>query len=64
MDIKPIKTKADYKVALAEIVGLMNAEPDTPAGDWLDVLTTFVEAWEEKHSRRNRRHSKCAYWGI
>ncbi len=54
MDIKPIKTKADYKIALAEIEGLMNAKPDTPAGDRLDVLTTLVEAWEEKHHRIER----------
>ncbi len=49
MDITPIKTKVDYKIALAEIEGLMNAKPDTPAGARLDVLTTLVEAWEEKH---------------
>lgn len=49
MDIKPIKTEADYEAAVAEIEGLMNAEPDTPEGDRLDVLTTLVEAWEEKH---------------
>ena len=35
MDIEPIKTEADYEVALAEIEGLMNAEPDTPEGDRL-----------------------------
>ena len=49
MDIKPIKTKVDYEVALAEIEGLMNVEPDTPEGDRFNVLTTLVEAWEEKH---------------
>ncbi len=38
MDITPIKTKADYKVALVEIEDLMNAELDTPEGDRLDVL--------------------------
>ncbi len=54
MDIKPIKTEADYEVALAEIEDLMNAKPDTPAGDRLDVLTTLVEAWEEKHHRVER----------
>ena len=54
MDIKPIKTEADYEVALVEIEGLMNAEPDTPEGDRLDVLTTLVEAWEEKHHRVER----------
>ncbi len=53
MDIEPIKTEADYEIALAEIEGLMNAEPDTPEGDRLDVLTTLVEAWEEKHHRIN-----------
>ncbi len=40
---------ADLEAILAEIEGLMNAEPDTPEGDRLDVLTTLVEAWEEKH---------------
>ncbi len=49
MDIKPIKTEADYEAALEEIDRLMDAEPDTPEGDHLDVLTTLVEAWEEKH---------------
>jgi len=53
MDIEPIKTEADYEVALAEIEGLMNAEPDTPEGDRLDMLTTLVEAWEEKHYGTN-----------
>ena len=49
MDIKPIKTKADYKAALEEIESLMRAKPDTPAGDRLDVLVTLVEAYETKH---------------
>ena len=29
MDITPIKTEADYEVALAEIKGLMNAGPES-----------------------------------
>jgi HTH-type transcriptional regulator/antitoxin HigA len=49
MDIKPIKTEADYEAVLEEIDRLMDAEPDTPEGDHLDVLTTLVEAWEQKH---------------
>ena len=49
MDIKPIKTEADYRAALKEIDHLMDAKPDTPEGDRLDVLTTLAEAWEEKH---------------
>lgn len=49
MDIKPIKTDADYRAALKEIEGLMMAGPDTPEGEKLDVLVTLVEAYEHKH---------------
>jgi len=49
MDIKPIRTEADYEAALAEIEHLMDAKPNTRAGDRLDVLATLVEAWEEKY---------------
>ncbi len=49
MDITPIKTDADYRAALAEIEALMNAEPDTPDGDRLDVVATLVEAYEARH---------------
>ncbi|MDA9983360.1 transcriptional regulator [Gammaproteobacteria bacterium] len=49
MDIKPIKTDADYREALNEIETLMIADPDTPEGEKLDVLVTLVEAYEQKH---------------
>jgi HTH-type transcriptional regulator/antitoxin HigA len=49
MDIKPIKTDADYRAALKEIETLMMAEPDTQEGEKLDVLVTLVEAYEQKH---------------
>ena len=49
MDIKPIKTDADYRAALKEIETLMMATPDTPEGEKLDVLVTLVEAYESKH---------------
>ena len=49
MDIKPIKTDADYRAALKEIETLMMAEPDTPEGEKLDILVTLVEAYERKH---------------
>ena len=51
MEIKPIKTKADYRAALKEIEALMAAEADTPEGERLDVLVTLVEAYERKHYR-------------
>lgn len=49
MEIKPIKTDADYRVALQEIEMLMMAEPDSPQGERLDVLVTLIEAYEAKH---------------
>ena len=51
MEIKPIKIEADYEAALKEIDHIMDTKPDTPEGDRLDVLTTLVEAWEQKHHR-------------
>lgn len=49
MEIRPIKSKADYQVTLKEIESLMSAETDTPQGDRLDVLVTLVEAYERVH---------------
>ncbi|KGE03826.1 helix-turn-helix domain-containing protein [Pseudohaliea rubra] len=49
MDIKPIKTDADYRAALKEIESLMMAGADTPEGEKLDVLVTLLEAYEAKH---------------
>ncbi|OJX08771.1 MAG: transcriptional regulator [Burkholderiales bacterium 70-64] len=49
MDIKPIKTDADYRDTLAEIETLMGAGAGTSEGDRLDVLVTLVEAWERRH---------------
>ncbi len=49
MNIKPIKTTADYEAVLKEIERLFEAEPGTPQGDRLEVLTTLVEAYEDKH---------------
>jgi HTH-type transcriptional regulator/antitoxin HigA len=46
MKIRPIKTDADYRVALDEIERLMDAVPGTPAGDLLEVLTTLVAHYE------------------
>ena len=47
MEIRQIKTKADYRVALREIETLMRAEHDTPEGERLDALVTLVEAYEK-----------------
>jgi HTH-type transcriptional regulator / antitoxin HigA len=49
MNIKPIHSERDYRLALKEIEGLMDARPSSPEGDRFDVLATLVQAWEEKH---------------
>ncbi|HEV8108525.1 MAG TPA: transcriptional regulator [Burkholderiales bacterium] len=49
MEIKPIRTKADYRATLKEVEALMDAQAGTPEGERLDVLTTLVEAYERKH---------------
>ena len=49
MNIRPIKTRADYRAALKEVEALMAAERDTPEGERLDVLVTLIEAYENKH---------------
>ena len=48
-NIKAIRSEADYNAALARIEALIDAEPDTPEGDELDVLADLVEHYEEKH---------------
>ena len=45
MNIRPIKTEADYERALADIERLWGAAENTPEGDRLDILLTLVEAY-------------------
>jgi HTH-type transcriptional regulator / antitoxin HigA len=49
MELHPIKTEADYQAALRHVEGLMQAQPNTPEGDALDLLTTLINAYEEQH---------------
>ena len=49
MDIKPIRTKADYSAALKAVESLMGARARTPQGDRLDVLATLIEGYERAH---------------
>lgn len=46
---RPIRTEADYRAALDEIERLFDAPPNTPECDLLEVLTTLVEAYEQRH---------------
>ncbi|CAK8717592.1 MAG: HTH-type transcriptional regulator [Candidatus Electronema aureum] len=47
MDMKPIRSEAEYQQALAEIERLFAAEADTADGDQLNMLTILVEAYEK-----------------
>ena len=46
MNIKSIKSEADYDAALTAINGLMGAALDTTESDELKVLVALVEAYE------------------
>jgi HTH-type transcriptional regulator/antitoxin HigA len=48
-ELKPIRTKADYKAVLAEVERLWGAKSGTPKGDRLDVLATLIDAYEARH---------------
>jgi HTH-type transcriptional regulator / antitoxin HigA len=48
-ELKPIKTKTDYKKAFAEVERLWGAKGGTPEGDRLDILATLIEAYEIEH---------------
>jgi HTH-type transcriptional regulator/antitoxin HigA len=48
-ELKPIRTKADYAKALAEIDRLWGTKSGTRQGDRLDVLATLIDAYENEH---------------
>jgi HTH-type transcriptional regulator/antitoxin HigA len=48
MKAKVIKTKAEHEAALARIEKLMDAAPNTPQGDELELLSLLVHDYEEK----------------
>jgi HTH-type transcriptional regulator / antitoxin HigA len=48
-ELKPIRTPADYEMALAEVERLWGARSGTPKGDRLDILATLIDAYEAEH---------------
>jgi HTH-type transcriptional regulator/antitoxin HigA len=55
----PIKTRSDYRSALAAIEALMNARRGSRDGDRLDVLVTLVEAYEARHFPMDPASTRC-----
>jgi HTH-type transcriptional regulator/antitoxin HigA len=49
MDIRPIRSEADYRTALTEVERLWDAEPGTPEGDQAEILSILIEGHEAKH---------------
>lgn len=49
MRARLIKTEQDYERVLQRTDKIFDAEPGTPAGDELELLTTLVEVYEAKH---------------
>jgi HTH-type transcriptional regulator/antitoxin HigA len=49
-DIKPIHNEQDYEAALRDLDVVFHAEPGTPEGERLEVLSVLIEAYEnERH---------------
>ena len=48
MDIRPIRTDADHRAALAEIEACWGSAEGTEEGDRLEVLVALVELYEAK----------------
>ena len=46
MELRPIRTEANYQTALREIERLFEAPPNPPECDRLDLLSTLIEACE------------------
>ena len=49
MNIKPIKSKADYQKALKRLEVIFDAAIGTPESDEADVLGLMIDEYEKKH---------------
>ena len=49
MTIKPIKTEADYQMALKRLEVIFDAAIGTPESDEADILGLMIDEYEKKH---------------
>jgi len=49
MELKPIKTEIDYRVALKRLEEIFDAKPGTQKSDELQILGLMVDDYENKH---------------
>ena len=49
MNIQPIKTEADYNLALKRLEIIFDADLNTSEGDEFELLVTLIENYENLH---------------
>lgn len=49
MNIKPIRSDADYRAALARLEDLIDAKKGSEEGDELEILSILIDAYENEH---------------
>ena len=49
MNIKPIRTESDYRLALDRLELIFDAEIGTPDSDEADILGLMIDEYEKKH---------------
>lgn len=49
MNIKPIRSKKDYRESILRIEKLWGSKSGTPAGDELEILATLIDKYEDEH---------------
>ena len=49
MDIRPIRTKKDYQLALARLELIFDAKKNSKQGDELKILSILIEKYEDEH---------------
>ena len=49
MNIKPLKTKKDYSLAMSRLEKIFDAKSGTPEGDELEILGILIEKYEALH---------------
>jgi HTH-type transcriptional regulator/antitoxin HigA len=49
MEIRPIKTKKDYQLALARLELIFDAKKNSKEGDELEILGILIEKYEDEH---------------
>lgn len=47
--IKPLKSEADYKMALVELEKVFDCKPNTPEADRAEILIMLINKYEEQH---------------